>query len=325
MFGRGDEVTPMTTGELVSVLSRVNSRAQTVYITWEHVTCEPYCPRISPTKPEKPPIDFIPQKTTMVDPVPRVLKIEDIDGLGKGSFAQVGLVKSSDYVVKIASNDARQHHAREKEAYQRLGRQRLTRVIFSWLYQAVEAVRYIHSHNIIHGDLGCHNFLVKGDGNLVLYDFGGSRIDGSDCLELPPTRYSIPKTIRDNLQPTRQDDLFALGTIMYEISTGRLLWEDLDDEEIEVRFINERYPSFTDVSDTVKAIIIQCWTGKHMNVDEVAIDLGLFPFLSTSSPRILGLSLFVGVAELTVTSREGIEPFHWSRQDKFIAEQRATS
>lgn len=44
----------------------------------------------------------------------------------------------------------------------------------SWPLQATEAVKYIHSKGVIHGDLGSHNFLVQSDGTLALADFGGS-------------------------------------------------------------------------------------------------------------------------------------------------------
>ncbi|KAK4033203.1 kinase-like domain-containing protein [Parachaetomium inaequale] len=216
-------------------------------------------------------------------PVPCDINIDDIDGIGKGSFAQTGLIRSSDYVVKIASNNAHRHHDREKEVYQRLGQHpRILQYFGDVLIHSSErtqrglllrhlkngtlaetlsirdpspptdAVRYIHSRNVIHGDLGCHNFLVKDDGSLALADFGGSRIDNSDCLEFPPAR------------------------------TGQLLWEDLDDDEIEACFINEQYPSFANVPDPLERIIIRCWTGKYVNADHVASDLGALGAFSIS-------------------------------------------
>ncbi|AEO57528.1 hypothetical protein MYCTH_2303780 [Thermothelomyces thermophilus ATCC 42464] len=57
----------------------------------------------------------------MDEPVPRHIDIADVDGIGKRSFAQIGLIKNSDYAIKIASNNTHQHHEREKEVYERLG------------------------------------------------------------------------------------------------------------------------------------------------------------------------------------------------------------
>ncbi|KAL2181852.1 uncharacterized protein P884DRAFT_11458, partial [Thermothelomyces heterothallicus CBS 202.75] len=62
-----------------------------------------------------------PLRGAIDEPVPRHIDIADFDGIGKGSFAQIGLVKNSDYALKIASNNAHQHHEREKEVYERLG------------------------------------------------------------------------------------------------------------------------------------------------------------------------------------------------------------
>jgi hypothetical protein len=67
--------------------------------------------------------------------------------------------------------------------------------------------------------------------------FGGPSIDGSECLELLPARYSRPKTPRDGPEATEKDGLFALGTVLYEISTSRLLYLDLDDGQIKTRFV----------------------------------------------------------------------------------------
>ena len=93
----------------------------------------------------------------------------------------------------------------------------LIKYIASWPSQATEAVRYIHSKGVVHGDLGSHNFLVQSDGTLALADFGGSRIDGSECLEHPPARYTRPVVISQfESQPTEKDDLFALGTVLYK-------------------------------------------------------------------------------------------------------------
>jgi serine/threonine protein kinase len=35
--------------------------------------------------------------------------------------------------------------------------------LYSWPIQAVEAVGYIHSKNVVHCDIGAHNFLIQDD------------------------------------------------------------------------------------------------------------------------------------------------------------------
>lgn len=138
--------------------------------------------------------------------------------------------------------------------------------------------------------MGCHNFLVKSDGELVLADFGGSRIDGSACLEFPPARYSRPNPARHRQpEPTEKDDLFALGTTLYEISTSQLLFQDLDDRGIETRFIRQDYPTFTGVPPALRCIIVRCWSDKYASADEVARDLEGLGASSGALPRSMAL------------------------------------
>jgi serine/threonine protein kinase len=137
--------------------------------------------------------------------------------------------------------------------------------------------------------VGCHNILVKSDGTLVLADFGGSRIDGSGCLEFPPARYSRPKTAHDRLEPTEKDDLFALGTALYEISTGQLLYHDLDEGDITTRFSERDYPDMALVPPALQQIIVRCWSEKYTSADEVARDLERLEASSRCLPS--GISL----------------------------------
>lgn len=254
--------------------------------------------------------------------VPRdlLVDIQDIDGIGIGSFAQVGLVKNTDYAVKVvsstsapattpASSDSmvksgfarasgscenyfstitrpgrstrrsqlrsrRANDPREFPSYQCRRNANLFHPEPRWAKQAVEAIRHVHSRRVIHGDLGSHNFLVQSDGTLALSDFGGSSIDGAEYLEFPPARYTRPKNKSARAggpePPSEQDDLFALGTLLYEISTGGLLYPDLDDSQISARFARQQHPSFAGVPPALEQIIVRCWAGECASADEVA-------------------------------------------------------
>jgi serine/threonine protein kinase len=145
-----------------------------------------------------------------------------------------------------------------------------------WLVQATEAVRYIHSKGIIHGDLGSHNFLVQNDGTLALADFGGSRIDGCECLEHPPARYTRPAVISQlGLQPTEKDDLFALGTVLFEISTCQQLYQDKSDSEIRDLFAKQIFPDLAPVAVGVHLVIKKCWKGGYNSAEGVSRDMHL--------------------------------------------------
>ncbi|RMJ13598.1 hypothetical protein CDV36_006698 [Fusarium kuroshium] len=247
----------------------------------------------------------------MDETIPFDIDIHDIDGIGFGSFSQVGRVKNTKYAVKIPFNNADEYLHREKSAYERLGCHpnivqfygetsissgdgKLRGLLLEYHHlgtldkmiptaslktsksklskQVIEAIRHLHSRKVIHGDLGCHNILVKGDENLALADFGGSSVDGSECLQFPPAYYARPDMSQYNSEPSARDDIFALGTILYEINSGQLLWRDLDDGEIQSRFAKRQYPEFVGMPAALRSIITRCWIGCYASVDEVAQD-----------------------------------------------------
>ncbi|KAF2453083.1 hypothetical protein BDY21DRAFT_293671, partial [Lineolata rhizophorae] len=83
-----------------------------------------------------------------------------------------------------------------------------------WPIQAAQASAYILENGIFQGDIGSYNFLLGKD-NVKLCDFGGSSIDGST----PPYACGVgfQPPIHDTNTLTVKDDLFALGSTVYEI------------------------------------------------------------------------------------------------------------
>lgn len=146
-------------------------------------------------------------------------------------------------------------------------------ITFGWLLQVLEVVAYIHSKHVIHYDLGCHNFLVQGNGDLALCDFGGSSIDGSEILEFPKPRYARPPLTRGE-KPNFKDDIFALGTTLYEITTGQKPYKVKTDCEIALLFRSQTYPDLQELSPLGLADIIKnCWSGRYTVVEQIVHDL----------------------------------------------------
>jgi serine/threonine protein kinase len=142
-----------------------------------------------------------------------------------------------------------------------------------WLLQVAEAIAYIHSKSVVHCDTGCHNFLVQDNGTLALCDFGGSSIDGSKMLELPKPRYARPR-LRRGEKPDVKDDIFALGTALYEISTGQTLYQGKSDKEIASLFRSQAYPDLQELSPPgLGDIIRSCWLERYAVAEQVVCDL----------------------------------------------------
>jgi Nif-specific regulatory protein len=87
-----------------------------------------------------------------------------------------------------------------------------------WLIQALEALQYLHSQGVLHGDLSPHNIRIGEDGNLRLLDFGLAGTLGDVPLSAGTLPYLAPERIGGLNLPA--GDLFSLGTVFYEAIAG---------------------------------------------------------------------------------------------------------
>ncbi|PGH23132.1 hypothetical protein AJ80_02762 [Polytolypa hystricis UAMH7299] len=140
--------------------------------------------------------------------------------------------------------------------------------------QATEALRHIHAKNVIHCDFGCHNFLTQKGGALALSGFGGSTIDSSTSQVGYATRYQRPCSMAErSANSTRKDDLFALGTVLYEITAGARIFDDVPSREIRRKFEKHEYPDLSKIPATLRTVIEKCRAYQYETVDDILLDL----------------------------------------------------
>ena len=131
-----------------------------------------------------------------------------------------------------------------------LSRQLSIHLVFNIACKLARALSYIHEradisgnpYQIIHMDLAPHNILITDDGEPKLLDFGIARINGQRRLRRDfrgRAAYLAPEQI-DGLAVDQRVDLFALGTIMYEMVVGRPLFRSRTESMTVTRILHAR-------------------------------------------------------------------------------------
>lgn len=156
-----------------------------------------------------------------------------------------------------------------------------------WFRQVIEAVEVIHRYGVIHSDLALRQFFVDDELNIRLGDFNSSQYPEHPALGHVKATHCLP---RDYAQPnTILSDLFALGSPLFELDTGKAPYAELypaefqdvapsdtqiitraqqrraADAEVEKRFQNLQFP---DVSHIFRGdVILGCWTGRFTSAE----------------------------------------------------------
>ncbi|CAF1274969.1 unnamed protein product [Rotaria sp. Silwood1] len=146
--------------------------------------------------------------------------------------------------------------------------------------QIIDAMTFLASKNIVHGDLACRNILVFSyhhtDPEKILVkltDFGLTRASTiyqrtnyvASTINTVPIRSSAPEILQspnDRQFYTEKSDIFSMGVLMWEcLSKGAIPWVEKSDDEVIRNVLNgERLkrPRNGQCSDDLWAIILKC-------------------------------------------------------------------
>jgi serine/threonine protein kinase len=85
------------------------------------------------------------------------------------------------------------------------------------------ALKEVHDHKVIHGDIKLENFVIDGNDHIRLIDFGLSERIGNNGFSRNPVSGSLfyqPPELLRNLPHDQKIDIWALGVSLFGLATG---------------------------------------------------------------------------------------------------------
>ena len=150
-------------------------------------------------------------------------------------------------------------------------------LLFKWADQVFNGLWSMHSKGVLQADIGCHNLLLHRYYNnngqlqwdLKFCDFGGASIDGGR----PTVNYEIRSRHPTIRGPNFTTELFALGTLLYEMSTSHPPHPmvETDDSVPSHLYTLGMLPNVNHL--LLGHIIRGCWKSSYESILDVAVDM----------------------------------------------------
>ena len=184
--------------------------------------------------------------------------------------------------------------------------------------QIAQALSVAHRHDIIHRDIKPQNIMVQPDGNIKVMDFGIARAKNShlttDNSVLGTAHYVSPEQTQGKpLGPTT--DLYSLGIVMYEASTGRVPFDGDDAITVALKQVNEQPKPPSQINPNVDAalesIILKCMQKNPADRFQTADELyhALRDYLAGRLQAVTSATSMISpVVTSTIPRGNGVQP-----------------
>ncbi|CAD8199782.1 unnamed protein product [Paramecium octaurelia] len=168
-------------------------------------------------------------------------------------------------------------------------RRRITPIeVQCYLKQLIGALKYIHSHRVLHRDLKLGNLFINDKMELKLGDFGLATkldYDGQRRLTICGTpNYIAPEILDERMGHSYQADIWSVGVIVYTLLIGKPPFETSDVKTTynKISQCQFNFPDHIQISENAKNLISRILVldpSKRLTLDEILSH----PFM-TSNP-----------------------------------------
>lgn len=170
----------------------------------------------------------------------------------------------------------------------------------AWAGDVATALAAVHRKGVIHGDVKPANIFITNEGRVKLGDFGIARVQNRDNrgVLMGTPAYWCPEQIWGKPQDARSD-LFSLGSVLYEMVTGKRAFEGKTIEEVREQILAAKpaVPSIVNSSlpAALNGIVERCLskdpTRRYPDGDALAAELYPLARRKTANVPVRGVSM----------------------------------
>ena len=124
-------------------------------------------------------------------------------------------------------------------------------------FNVCKALEYAHQNNVIHRDIKPSNIMLTLSGEVKIADFSIAYIKRGNLTLVQglygSPSYMSPEQVKEELI-TEKNDLFSLGSVLYELLTGKKAFAGENDYSIMFKIVNDNPPPILELKPTLPKI-----------------------------------------------------------------------